>query len=370
MQTMLHVDKYNVKVLADSISPHGVRLTTVEATFPRLILSEVNTHRMFSRNSASTRAIPLYNQVYNVMTDPFIPERFGRNKPGMQHSEVLTGEEDARARINWLRNRDRAVTGLLELVLGEEVMSRTFRYEPGREYVPGKHLIDSLGELKQIIPKSNQSERAAEMNMLNVHKQLAGRTVETFMWHTAILTATEFDNFFALRDHPEAQGEIARVARMIKAAMSASEPMFVGEGEWHLPLVDVNQHSSLEEAIKSSVARVAATSYNRHNQIHQIGDSEDALRELVSREIRRYEGLRSAGHMSPFEHQATPFMSIEWEYRRQLQNYADYLGQKMMIQDYHRKDVFDSLDRMGNFRGWTQERKLIPNEDNFAKVVQ
>lgn len=92
---------YEAKVLADSVSPAGVRLTTLEVTFPRFILAEVNTHRMLSRSSASSRAIPIEKRIKAVEEDPFVPEAFGRNRKGMQATEVLEGGEadDAHYRL-------------------------------------------------------------------------------------------------------------------------------------------------------------------------------------------------------------------------------------------------------------------------------
>ena len=49
---------YHAEVLIDSVNPAGQRLTTFVLRFPRFVLSEFNTHRMFSRNASSSRAIP------------------------------------------------------------------------------------------------------------------------------------------------------------------------------------------------------------------------------------------------------------------------------------------------------------------------
>ena len=38
------------------------RVTTMEVTMHRFVLAEFNTHRVFSRNSASSRAIPVRKQ--------------------------------------------------------------------------------------------------------------------------------------------------------------------------------------------------------------------------------------------------------------------------------------------------------------------
>ena len=61
------------EIIADSLSPQGHRLTTFICVFPRIVLAEFNTHRMLSRNSASSRAIPFNKMLEMVKTNPFIP---------------------------------------------------------------------------------------------------------------------------------------------------------------------------------------------------------------------------------------------------------------------------------------------------------
>src|SRR5258706_13129322 len=107
---------FEAKVLADSLSPAGYRLTTLEATFPRFVLAEFNTHRVFSRNSASSRAIPVTKQLRRVLEDPYIPMEFGSNQPGMQAGPLLEGDSLARAEEEWLGPRDAAVRRVLALI--------------------------------------------------------------------------------------------------------------------------------------------------------------------------------------------------------------------------------------------------------------
>ena len=68
------------RILADSIGPHSVRLTTFEVSLPRPFLSEFNTHRMLSRNSASSRAIPTERLIERAVTRPYLPTFAGRVK--------------------------------------------------------------------------------------------------------------------------------------------------------------------------------------------------------------------------------------------------------------------------------------------------
>ncbi|MGN6558399.1 MAG: FAD-dependent thymidylate synthase, partial [Solirubrobacterales bacterium] len=111
---------FEAKVLADSVSPAGHRLTTLEATFPRFVLAEFNTHRVFSRNSASSRAIPVAKQLRRVLDDPYVPIEFGSNKPGMQAGSPLTGKARDAAEAEWLAARDDAVRHVLGLITSPE----------------------------------------------------------------------------------------------------------------------------------------------------------------------------------------------------------------------------------------------------------
>ena len=115
---------YSATILKDSVSELGNRLTTFEITFPRIVLSEFNTHRAFSRNSASSRAIPVTKQIRKVLEEPFIPERFGINQPGMQSYIFLEDNKHKEAERLWLNARDAAVASAIQLLLGEELFWR------------------------------------------------------------------------------------------------------------------------------------------------------------------------------------------------------------------------------------------------------
>ena len=107
---------YRARVLLDSVSPAGVRLTTLEVSFPRFVLAEFNTHRVLSRNSASSRAVPTSKLIDRVERDPVVPLEWGRNKAGMSASDVLSDEEGQAARAIWLQARDDAVVRARELL--------------------------------------------------------------------------------------------------------------------------------------------------------------------------------------------------------------------------------------------------------------
>ncbi|HVA38378.1 MAG TPA: FAD-dependent thymidylate synthase [Candidatus Dormibacteraeota bacterium] len=239
---------FSARVLLDSVSPLGVRLTTMEVVFPRFVLAEFNTHRVFSRNSASSRAIPTAKLIERVLNDPVIPVEWGRNQPGMSASEVLSAAEESEALRRWLAARDAAV------------------------------------------------EHARRLAELKVHKQVLNRILEPFLWHTVIVSATEWENFFELRCAPNAQPEIREAALRMREALRSSAPRALGAGEWHLPLVLDDERSLEAEQLKRvSAARCARVSYLTH----------DGGRDL-QKDLALYERLASDRHLSPFEHVATP----------------------------------------------------------------
>lgn len=289
---------YSAKILADSISPEGVRLTTFEVTFPRLVLAEVNTHRVLSRNSASSRAIPVKKAIRMVREDPFVPESFVRNQAGMSGDFDLEDWKATAAKITW----------------------------HGAKWA-------ALGA-------------ATILERLELHKALANRILEPFKWHTAIITATEWDNFLALRTDKNAQPEFRKIALEMQRLLQDRIPIELQYGEWHLPLVDRFNDIAVfpsdmtgpvkvnwELGKKLSVGRCARVSYLTH----------DGKRE-PDKDVELHDRLKGNGHLSPFEHVATPLPLKNPASRKNRYNWS------------------------GNFYGWHQYRKDIPHEDNFGDV--
>ena len=119
---------HSARILADSISEHGHRLTTFELCFPRIVLAEHNTHRQFSRNSASSRAIPIERMLRMVQDNPYVPSHWGKNQKGMQAAEEILGADAISCEEEWLRARDQAVDAvkcLLELGLHKQTTNRS-----------------------------------------------------------------------------------------------------------------------------------------------------------------------------------------------------------------------------------------------------
>lgn len=245
---------YSARVICDSIGAHGVRLVTVEATYPRFVHSELLTHRVFSRNSSSSRAIPIEKMIQSVIDDPVMPVSWGRNQRGMQAGAELSGDELAAAQAAWLRGRDAAV------------------------------------------------ETARTLAAAGLHKQVVNRVLEPWMWITVLITATEWANFFAQRCHPDAQPEIRVAAELIRDAMAASVPVLRPFGRrsadaWHLPFITEEDRAAfdLDTLRRISVARCARVSYLTHEGKRDPQADLDLAQRLASAD---------PPHWSPFEHVA------------------------------------------------------------------
>ncbi|RYH46364.1 MAG: hypothetical protein EON54_16495 [Alcaligenaceae bacterium] len=339
---------YNAKIVLDSVSTAGDRLTTMEVTFPRIVLAEFNTHRVFSRNSASTRAIPVANQLRKLVADPFVPNQFGKNQTGMQSYEYLEGVKHNEAVDIWLTGRDRALTTAVELMLGRKLAAQMLDYDPLREFVTADILAEKIDYIARIVKdKIDTFDLVDTSSLLDIHKQHAGRGLETYMWQTVIVTATEWSNFFALRANPQAQPEIREVAEWMQRLYQESEPAELQDGEWHLPYIQPDElHLFAEDPEKMqqvSAARCARVSYLTH----------DGKRDL-DKDVELYERLAGEGHLSPLEHVATP-------------EYTAYELGRTELGDVAQRRITPS-PFCGNFRGWKQLRKFVPYESDFSRV--
>lgn len=271
---------YSARIIADSISPAGHRLTTFEICFPRIVLAEFNTHRVFSRNSASSRAIPVDKRIAAILESPFVPEAFAANKSGMQAGEALRDQEDARA--VWL-----------------------------------DAMRDMVGHAKRLAD-------------IGVHKQWANRLLEPFAWHTVIVSSTEWENYWALRVSEMAQPEIMTVSTQMKKLYEAAKPTPLSCNDnvpYHLPLWGPDYGDNPAEAIinpyaavRLSVARCARVSYLTHDG-KRDPEADQAL----------YKRLTSNGHMSPTEHVARPMTQVELKLGEFLGNFRGWVQ--------HRKEI-------------------------------
>ncbi len=303
--------------LLDSISSSGVGITTFIVEYPRMILAELNTHRMLSRNSASSRAIPFDKMVTQLTARPV---RFGEANPGMQDK-------------------------------GEEFHQPVF-YEEAYEYFSPEEYWE--------IAKDTAQKLAHGYHCAGYHKQITNRLVDPFQMVKTVISGTEWENFFWLRNHASADPTFAELARVMQQAMQESFPQTLLPGEWHLPYVtsrrddngkmeywlDSETQLCVDDALKVSAARCAAVSYR--NTDYKLEKCRQVHDKLVGDDRK---------HGSAMEHQAKSMTGL------------DAGGEITFVTNpktwepgiTHMDSEFNLWS--GNFQGWIQYRKLIPGEN-------
>lgn len=250
--------QFSATIIKDSINCTGARITTFELEYPRFLHSEMLTHRLFSRNSASSRAIPVTKIIEQVRNNPAMPIHWGKNQPGMQAKEQLVDDDLQRAKDLWL------------------------------------------------LAAKDAANTAERMLATGGHKQWVNRVLETYQIMKVVLTSTDFGNFFWLRDHEDAQPEIEYLAKLMKIEYENTAPTFLSDNHWHLPYVRTtvvgNEQSywdergeriTLEQAIKISCSSCAQVSYRKLDT--SLEKAEDLYKRLVESE---------PVHVSAFEHVA------------------------------------------------------------------
>lgn len=305
-------------IIADSESSvTGQRLTTFQVEHPRIILAEMNKHRMLSNSYQSSRAVPIDKMNNIVRVDGFIPDKFGRNQSGMSAGEDLSPDEQKEASAVW--------EAALQVAC-------------------------------------NAADRLSD---IGVHKQWAGRVNEPFQWTVGIITATEWDNFFYLRRDKAAQPEFKALADAMWVAYQESEPEVLKPDEWHTPYVSHGRTSNgklfyylpsdldgydqiltLDNALRYSAASVAQVSFRKLDQ------SVETLERVWNRCFNS-----GIPHAVVAEHQATPITpKLEWKYSP-LAGWSD--GRDWPRGVTHKDS--DGKYWSGNLQGFIQHRQLIPN---------
>jgi thymidylate synthase ThyX len=275
------------KIIADSISPTGQRITTFQLRYQRFFHSEFLTHRVFSRNASSSRAIPISKMIEQVRNDCAMPIHWGKNQSGMQAKTELETELRKKAIEHW---------------------------------VTASQLAADIAE---------------EMSAIGLHKQVANRILEPFQYIEVVLTATDFANWFELRHHEDAQPEIYELARLMKIAQDESTPRLLQPGEWHLPYITDEERLSMPTnlLLNVSAARCCRVSYLRHD-----GSAPDIRKDLELCEM--LVGARPL-HASPFEHQATPdelnpwysaWLKGKWKSPHQHGNFDGWVQHRKIIE--------------------------------------
>jgi thymidylate synthase ThyX len=281
------------KIIADSINAKGKRITSFVVTMPRIVLAELNTHRVFSRNSASSRAIPFAKMLEMVKTKPFMPIAWMKEHKGMQGTDYFTDPvEIAELEKAYLAARDSAVA------------------------------------------------HAENLSALGLTKQIVNRGLEAYMWHTVIITACDFENFISLRAHEAAEIHIQKLAFLMLDELNNSTPKLLQPGDWHIPFGDKMDEEQLKQLlpkvqpdsvnwyldaiqelkVKVATARCARVSYT------VVG--EEGKPDNYDADVKLHDRLLSMGHLSPFEHCAQCTDEEKWfgnfycwkQYRKILPN--------------------------------------------------
>lgn len=294
------------KVVAASIA-NGIPIYTIETKAPKFIDAEFEKHRMLSTNSSSSRAIPTKTLLKIVKKSPWVPFDWRKNRAGMQG------------------------------------------YEIHAEEVSGPYTVGTPEEIWEEFAAGDAYNYAKAFSDAGYHKQTVNRLLEPFLFQLKVATATEWDNFFNLRLAPDAQPEIQELARCMKEAMEAVEPVELKPGEWHLPYGNTVEYNiSVEDAIKCSVARCARVSYMNHDNTYPDADKDLAL----------YYMLLESKHLTPFEHQATPMPQPKkldgHGYPLRENVWGDWRSYSGITHEDKNRNLWS-----GNFRGWIQYRQLV-----------
>ncbi|MBV7329607.1 FAD-dependent thymidylate synthase [Chloroflexi bacterium TSY] len=243
----------------------GNRLVTIRMLYPRYIHAELMTHRVFSRNSASSRAVPVTKMIERVEQNPVIPPEWRKNQRGMQGYEILDEEGVDICKEAWRKSMEVAI------------------------------------------------EQARIMTKAGAHKQHVNRLLEPFMFIEVLVSATEWKNFLLLRDHHSAQPEIQSLAKAVRHAIEESLPTELEVGDWHLPFISAEDRENFELDLQKSIsaARCARVSYYLRSGQKSDPGSDIAL-------CDRLKGPKPM-HLSPFEH-----VAVAVEEHRQIGNFVGF----------------------------------------------
>jgi thymidylate synthase ThyX len=344
----------SAEVVCDSLSVHGPRLTTFRLRYPKFLHGELMTHRVLSRNASSSRAVPTERLLVEVRDDGLRATFvwWGADQRGMQALSELSDAKDG---------------------LNENLMTRE-QHEPHDTGWGDTSFVETSPRERQMIywrKAALDAAKWAELSERNgAHKQLVNRMLEPYSHINVLATATEWDNFFGLRLHRDAQPEMRELAVRMWEARRSSEPRLIGPGSWHLPFVTmgdpgvdedaepVRAHAAergvetLEVCKMVSVARCARVSYE---------DFTTGKRSTVANDVKLYDrllaGLSDPAqplHASPTEHQATPDEQFTWNAPTRKRHGGLWETEKRVDWRNRREH--------GNLVGWRQLRKMLPGE--------
>lgn len=343
-----------VQIIADSKNEFGQRLITAILTFPRYLLAEVNTHRMLSRNSASSRAIRFEKMVQSVQENPFIPFKWQKDHAGMQGVEYVTDKRVITLMEEiWLEGRDLAVLS------------------------------------------------AKKLHAHGITKQLCNRKLEPYMYHTALVSGTELENFFALRAEDGAEIHFQDLAYKFLEACNKSTPKQLKAGQWHIPFGDNFDEDEIYQLIKSNNP---SGTYETPEHWHKFDELKVKIATVraarisyaapgivqkhdYEADLKLHDRLASSGHWSSFEHcaqamSADQFYShvngvigtnrdssndiFNYEYYPYVETESEYIG--FVGPNPNNGNRYGWC---GNFQGFIQYRKMFDSENRRdSRLIQ
>ncbi len=290
------------EIIADSINPYNNRLTTFVLEFPRFVLPELATHRVFSKNSASSRAIPFEKFVEQVQNNPAMHVWWGKNQSGMQANEEI-GNIDL-AKEYWLTGREKAI------------------------------------------------ENARLLNSIGLHKQIVNRVLEAWFNIRIILSGTEFENFFALRAHKDAQPEIRVLAELMLEKYNKSDPKSLKPGDWHIPFGDKFDDKRIMDIVS--------------DMAEYMGDA-DILEDGTNLEIRKKIAIARCARVSYINYEGKD------DYQADLNLFERLVGSvpRHFSPLEHVAESQANNQFIGNFRGWKQYRYFYPDQNlSDSRVIK
>lgn len=294
------------KLIAYSQAPNKQTVATFELDYPRWIHGEVMTHRMFSRNAMSSRAVPVNKMIDLVKYSPAIPIHFGQNQPGMQAEKELDVFAKERVKELW--------------------------------YACAETVADY----------------AEEMDYYDAHKQVVNRILEPFQTMKTVVTSTEWDNFFYLRNHEDAQPEIKRLAEVMLECFDNEDPVQLTSDDWHTPYFGEGYWLKgcgipLEDALAISSSCCAQVSFR------QLDDTLEKAKRIYERLVES-----KPVHASPFEHQCKPIQEYTCVNTVKKVGFVNHQHTPSTWQDGITHLDRDSNFWSGNFKGFIQHRQIIP----------
>lgn len=310
-------------ILASKPTNGAPPIFTIHAHYPDIIHGEVLTHRDFSRNARSMRAVPVKTLLEEVRKDPFVPWHWGMNQKGMQATEECNEQICIGSYWEGGPHNDREI---------KDMVSR---------------------EDAWIMEANHAADKAEAYANAGYHKQVANRIIAPYTWKDTLITSTKWANFLHLRDHSDAEPHFQDLAKMVREALLGAEFQELGLGWWHLPYIDVRTYQEVIDYLRNglqinptderiltvlrkvSVARCARISYRPFN-----GDS------TIAAEVQRHDDLVASNplHASPAEHQAKPDI-----YR--------------VTEKLYGRDPWENSKLAGNLGpGWIQYRKTLAGE--------